>query len=414
MSRLLLAVAFVICLGSAQAASEDIVLISDVKWQQLNPLRGDKSPKAGALWGKRTGPGPAGFLVKFVDGFSSPPHIHNVAYRGVVISGLIHNDDPKAEAMWMPKGSFWTQPAGGVHITAAKGKTNIAYIEVEDSFGVLPAKQAFASNEKPINVDVTNIVWLDPAGMKSPARGFKVAYLWGKPQAGHLNGTLIKLPAGFIGKVNNRGSKFRAVVIQGKLKLKGKLMDPGSTFGSKEKSVHSVSCKSGTNCILYTRMKGRYAVMPDQAGNVPTKTDIYKSLRFHWGQYAHKSPHQILTEDVTCDGEADKVLGFVNRDNPEGLFYSLVVAIKQNGKLSSESALFPMGTNQQIGLCKPLDKKPPELSVEKMTREEAMKLSGQKNACHNAIKIDDRSCDALRIFWVTDVKAKKRLAVFRR
>ena len=121
----------------------DVVLVSDVTWEQLNPLRRDKSPKAATLWGDRTGPGPAGFLLRPVDGFRSPPHIHNVSYRGVVIRGLLHNDDPAAEDMWMPTASFWTQPAGGVHITAAKGDDCLAYIEVEDNFAVLPAEEAF-------------------------------------------------------------------------------------------------------------------------------------------------------------------------------------------------------------------------------------------------------------------------------
>jgi hypothetical protein len=85
-----------------------VVLISDIEWEPLNPARGDKGPKAGALWGDFTGSRPSGFLVKFVDGFSSPLHIQNITYRGVVISGLIHNDDPDAADMWMPTGSFWT------------------------------------------------------------------------------------------------------------------------------------------------------------------------------------------------------------------------------------------------------------------------------------------------------------------
>lgn len=42
-----------------KSAPAEIVLLSDVKWEQLNPLRRDKSPKAGTLWGDRTGPGPA-------------------------------------------------------------------------------------------------------------------------------------------------------------------------------------------------------------------------------------------------------------------------------------------------------------------------------------------------------------------
>ncbi len=55
-----------------------ITLASDLQWQQLNPARGDQSPKAADLWGNRKDSGATGFLVEFVHGFSSPPHIHNV------------------------------------------------------------------------------------------------------------------------------------------------------------------------------------------------------------------------------------------------------------------------------------------------------------------------------------------------
>ena len=115
-------------------AGEDseIVPNSEVNWSPLNPARGDKSPQAGLLWGDRTKSQPSLFLVIFADGFSSPPHIHNVIYRGGVISGLVHNDDPKAENLWLPAGSFWTQPACEALITATKGQNNVAYIEIED------------------------------------------------------------------------------------------------------------------------------------------------------------------------------------------------------------------------------------------------------------------------------------------
>ena len=143
--------------ASTQVTSEltsKVVLTSEIKWTPLNPVRGDKGPMAGTLWGDRTGSGPSGFLVKFVDGFSSPPHLHNITYRGVVISGLIHNDDPNAEKTWMPAGSYWTQAAGEVHITSAKGSSNIAYIEIEKRpYLVLPTNEAFKSSDKSINVE---------------------------------------------------------------------------------------------------------------------------------------------------------------------------------------------------------------------------------------------------------------------
>ena len=267
--------------------------MSEVEWSPLNPARGDQSPQAGTLWGDRTNSGASGFLVEFVDGFSSPPHIHNVTYRGVVISGTIHNDDPNAEKMWMPAGSFWTQPAGEAHVTAAEGSTNLTYIEIDEGpYLVNPTEEAFDNGEKPINVYESNIIWLDASNitridrpqMSADADGAKVAFLWGNPQSGELNGTLVKLPTGFTGEIRNQGSIFRAVVIQGRSQLRQflqrgeppqrtvsqyrvsgeteKTLEPGSYFGSEAESVHQVSCEAEEECIIYVRTEGKYEVIP--------------------------------------------------------------------------------------------------------------------------------------------------------
>lgn len=254
--------------SEAESTSE-VVLMSEVEWGPLNPARGDNSPRAGTLWGNRTDSGSSGFLVEFVDGFSSPPHIHNVTYRGVAINGTIHNDDPNAEKMWMPTGSFWTQPAGGVHITAAEGSKNLAYIEIEEGpYLVLPTEKAFQSEDKPINVDPSNIVWIDQPRMAASKNRAKVAFLWGSPQEGQLSGTLVKLPAGFAGNIRSSGSTFRAVVIQGKPQYQAsnetnfKTLAPGSYFGSKGKSMHQVSSQAGEESIIYVRTDGKFDVIP--------------------------------------------------------------------------------------------------------------------------------------------------------
>jgi len=255
----------------AAKPSSEVVLRSEVKWTPLNPLRGNKSPKAGTLWGDpdRKFPVATGFLVQFADGFSSPPHIHNITYRGVVISGLVHNDDPNASKMWMPTGSFWTQPAGEVHITAAKGATNVAYIEINKGpYLVLPAKEAFDRGVRPINVDESNIVWVDPPGAPASANGPKIAFLWGKPRDGQLNGTFVKLPAGFTGKIKSHSSTFRAVVIKGQpqFQVPGetdvRTLEPGSYFGSKGETVYQVWSKAGAESIIYVRTEGKYNVIP--------------------------------------------------------------------------------------------------------------------------------------------------------
>lgn len=254
--------------------STQVVLASEVTWEHLNPARGDKSPKAGTLWGDRKGSGPTGFLLKPADGFQSPPHIHNVSYRGVVISGLIHNDDPEAGSMWMPAGSFWTQPKGEVHITAAKGGNTLAYIEIEQGpYLILPTEEAFDSGERPVNVDETNIVWLDASnltwldqpGMPASDDGPKAAFLWGTPQEGDkLSGTLVKLPAGFTGKLRSRGASLRAVVVQGRLqhRVPGKpeirTLEPGGFFGSQGASVHRLSSDAEGESIIYLRSEGGF------------------------------------------------------------------------------------------------------------------------------------------------------------
>ena len=251
----------------AVKSTSKVIVTSEVEWEPLNPARGDKSPKAGTLWGDRKGSVPTGFLVKFVDGFVSPPHIHNVSYRGVVIQGLIHNDDPGAADMWMPTSSFWTQPKGEVHITAAKGITNMAYIEIEEGpYLVLPSKEAFDSGERPINVDVSNIVWIEQPGMSASTNGPKIAFLWGNTQDGQLNGTLVKLSAGFTGKILS-SSTFRAVVIKGQPKYQVsetdvKTLEPGSYFSSKGESEHQISSIAGKEIIIYVRTDGKYEVIP--------------------------------------------------------------------------------------------------------------------------------------------------------
>jgi len=246
--------------------SAEVVLASEIEWERLNPARGDKSPQAGTLWGDRRGTVPTGFLAKFVDGFSSPPHIHNATYRAVVISGSIHNDDPEAAPMWMPAGSFWTQPKGEVHITAAKGVTNVALVEIDNGpYLVLPTEEAFDSGERPINVDASNIVWVDLPDMPASANGPKIAYLWGKLLDGQSNGSFVKLPAGFSGKIHSHGTTFRAVVIKGQPHYLGddvKALEPGSYFGSKGETVHEISSGEGAESVIYVRTDGMYEVVP--------------------------------------------------------------------------------------------------------------------------------------------------------
>ncbi|SHI85269.1 DUF4437 domain-containing protein [Pseudozobellia thermophila] len=248
-------------------SKNEVVTAGQVEWGWLNPLRGDKSPAAGKLWGDRTKNEPAGFLVKFNKGFSSPPHIHNITYRGVVIQGLLHNDDENAEKQWLPAGSYWQQPAGEAHITAADGEENMAILDIQEGpYLVKPTSEAFDNGERPVNVDQSNMVWLHANDIQWVSDKSKVetAFLWGSHDENQLRATLLKLPAGFNGSIKNLSPNFRAVVISGNLghqfskkEAKNELR-PGSYFGAEENAKAFISTTKET--VIYIRSNGDFEV----------------------------------------------------------------------------------------------------------------------------------------------------------
>ncbi|MEM6265813.1 MAG: DUF4437 domain-containing protein [Bacteroidota bacterium] len=246
-----------------------IILSSDINWEQLNPARGDKSPQAGTVWGDRKDTVPTGFLAKFVDGFSSPPHIHNVTYRAVVIKGLVHNDDPEAANMWMPPGSFWTQPAGEPHITSAKGVENIAYVEIDRGpYLVMSVDEAFDNGERLVNVDRTNILWLGPEKTTWVAAGCKaeISFLWESKRGDGLSGLFVRLPVGFEGRLKSKGDIFHAIIVQGNItyqmpqESERVILDPASYFGSEGEAIHAIANNGEEESVIYIRTDGKMEI----------------------------------------------------------------------------------------------------------------------------------------------------------
>ena len=244
-----------------------VILRSEIVWEKLNPARGDQSPQAGTIWGDRNGTEATGFLAKFADGFSSPPHTHNVTYRAVVIKGLVHNDDPKADNMWMKPGSFWTQPQGESHITSAKGEENIALVEIDHGpYLVKPIDEAFDNGERPVNIDASNIFWLgsNKTNWVDEKSDAEISFLWkSKNSKGHF----VKLPIGFIGTVYSDGNVFRSVIINGEINYKMphteeiKTLDAGSYFTSSDMATHTIANTSNSESVIYIRTNGNIKVL---------------------------------------------------------------------------------------------------------------------------------------------------------
>lgn len=271
---LVVAIAITACINAqtpttdATKSVNEVITADNVVWGWLNPLRGDKSPAAGKLWGDRTKNEPSGFLVKFKKGFSSPPHIHNITYRGVVIKGLLHNDDEQAEKQWLPAGSYWQQPAGEAHITAANDDENMAFLDIQEGpYLVKPSSEAFDNGERPINVDKTNLVWINAKDITwvSKKSNVETAFLWGSHKDNQLRAILLKLPAGFSGKIKNLSANFKAVVISGgithqfsKKEAKNELA-PGSYFGAEKDADVIIATEKETQ--IYIRTNGTFKVL---------------------------------------------------------------------------------------------------------------------------------------------------------
>ncbi|MBT8284466.1 MAG: DUF4437 domain-containing protein, partial [Flavobacteriaceae bacterium] len=218
------------------------------------------------IWGDRKEEVATGFLAKFVDGFSSPPHIHNATYRAVVINGSIHNDDPAAGKMWMKPGSFWTQPQGESHITSAKGEENIALVEIDKGpYLVNPIEEAFDNGERPINIDASNVVWLNSKKTNwiDSNSEAEISFLWNDNGS---KGLFLKLPKKFNGTIKTDGTVFHSVVIQGELNYalpqnqESKVLDAGSSFSSTDKAIHTLLNNSDIEIILYLRTNGNIRV----------------------------------------------------------------------------------------------------------------------------------------------------------
>lgn len=270
-SSLLTTIASFTAAAENHVSTSSVVSSAELQWGYLNPLRGDKSPAATDLWGDRTKNQATGMLVKFKKDFLSPPHIHNITYRGIVIEGLLHNDTPSAEHMWLPSLSFWNQPAGHNHITAANSKANLIYLEIDSGpYLVKPPEAEFETNERPINVHASNLVWLDESSSEIlKGDGVEIAHLWQKsdlPDTNNkLKGYLVKFAKGKDGHIFTTAKDFKSVIIKGKANYDSKnidtavVLEPGSFFSSKGPFSHNINANDET--VLYIRANDTVSIL---------------------------------------------------------------------------------------------------------------------------------------------------------
>lgn len=72
-----------------------------------------------------------GTFVRMPAGFKSPAHTHTEDYFAVVIEGVGSNHPVDAEAVPLPKGSYWFQRGEEVHVTECLSETDCLFFIVQ-------------------------------------------------------------------------------------------------------------------------------------------------------------------------------------------------------------------------------------------------------------------------------------------
>jgi hypothetical protein len=86
--------------------------------------------------------GPHGTFVKLPAGYSTPLHRHSGGYYGVVIQGVVaneQNDDAKNRPLG--PGSYWFQMGGEDHVTKCLSEVDcVTFLSQSEKFDFIPAK----------------------------------------------------------------------------------------------------------------------------------------------------------------------------------------------------------------------------------------------------------------------------------
>jgi hypothetical protein len=86
--------------------------------------------------------GPHGTFVKLPAGYSTPLHRHSGDYYGVVIQGVVANEqNATAKNRPLGPGSYWYQKGGEDHLTRCLSKVEcVTFLSQSEKFDFIPAQ----------------------------------------------------------------------------------------------------------------------------------------------------------------------------------------------------------------------------------------------------------------------------------
>ncbi|MQX35276.1 hypothetical protein [Roseospira navarrensis] len=150
---------------------------------------------------------------------------------------------------------------------------------------------------------------------------------------------------------------------------------------------------------LSTGMGAAPPSAPPSAQSGAPRPDAAETARFLWGQSVDPSRLTVRRDDVTCDGEPDLSLVYLDLDHPEGPF--LAVAVREPGAALEEIPVtyLDFDTGGYASLCG--SARMVDVSVVGDLEPETVRDLTGFNApplCRIGIRLDDGMCDAIWLF----------------
>lgn len=141
----------------------------------------------------------------------------------------------------------------------------VALVEIDQGpYLVQPIEDSYDSGERPINIDASNIVWLDSESTRwvEEETSAEISFLL---EDADYRSLFVKLPSGFAGVLESKASVLHAVVIKGLLTYVdgNKSLDPGSYFGCEATSSHRLKNATSDDVVLYVRTNDELRVTQD-------------------------------------------------------------------------------------------------------------------------------------------------------
>lgn len=135
------------------------------------------------------------------------------------------------------------------------------------AYGKGKAGMKFSKAPEAVLIEAKDMKWTDVEGFK----GVHTSVIEGDSTKGPHH-AYMKFDSGFAAPLHHHTSDHYATVITGTVILNvdgvEHRLPPGSFFSFKNKKMHSTTCAQGSECLLFTDVRGKWDVVPEKQSTI--------------------------------------------------------------------------------------------------------------------------------------------------